>query len=204
MIERRAGVILSIIATTAHLRHPRAGGTGVAFDAIESLRRQWASELGPLGIRVLWLQTTGIPEAFHATGDPAPTYGAAHPMSAEDFEDGHRGQQRGDGGAGALPEQRGLGWMGVVAHEPGAKPGPAGAPVGQLAVEGAGVLLRVSARGDVSSLSGGDVDVFEGLRLGVCRVHRQRRSTHDIDEARHGAVVRHRPATSSPPWAGRL
>jgi len=85
MIERRAGVILSITATTARLAIPQVGGTGVAFDAIESLCRQWAAELGPLGIRVLWLQTTGIPEALHDTGAPAPTYGAAHPMSAEDF-----------------------------------------------------------------------------------------------------------------------
>jgi 3-oxoacyl-[acyl-carrier protein] reductase len=85
MIERRAGVIISITATTARHAIPAVGGTGVAFDAIESLSRQWAAELGPLGIRVLWLLTTGIPEALHDTGDPAPAYGAAQPMSAEEF-----------------------------------------------------------------------------------------------------------------------
>jgi 3-oxoacyl-[acyl-carrier protein] reductase len=85
MIKRRAGVIMSITATTARHAIPEVGGTGVAFDAIESLCRQWAAELGPLGIRVLWLQTTGIPEAIHVTRDPAPAYGAAQPMSGEEF-----------------------------------------------------------------------------------------------------------------------
>jgi 3-oxoacyl-[acyl-carrier protein] reductase len=85
MVERRAGVIMSITATTARHAIPEVGGTGVAFDAIESLCRQWAAELGPLGIRVLWLQTTGIPEALRDTGDPGPTYGAAQPMSGEEL-----------------------------------------------------------------------------------------------------------------------
>jgi 3-oxoacyl-[acyl-carrier protein] reductase len=85
MTKRRTGVIMAITATTARHVIPGVGGTGVAFDAIESLCRQWAAELGPLGIRVVWLQTTGIPEAFHDTGGPAPAYGTGQPMSSEEF-----------------------------------------------------------------------------------------------------------------------
>jgi 3-oxoacyl-[acyl-carrier protein] reductase len=72
MIQRRSGVILAISATTARLTMPNVGGTGVTFDAIESLCRQWATELGPHGVRVMWLRTTGIPEALH--GERFPDY----------------------------------------------------------------------------------------------------------------------------------
>ena len=48
----------------------------MAFDAIESLCRQWACELGPLGIRVVWLLTTGIPEAMQQGDELSPDYGA--------------------------------------------------------------------------------------------------------------------------------
>ena len=75
MVKRGSGVILTITATTARLAIPNIGGTGVTFDAIESLCRQWACELGPHGIRVVWLQTTGIPEALSDTGDLSPDYG---------------------------------------------------------------------------------------------------------------------------------
>jgi NAD(P)-dependent dehydrogenase (short-subunit alcohol dehydrogenase family) len=85
MAQRRHGVIMGITATTARHAIPEVGGTGVAFDAIESLCRQWAAELGPLGIRVVWLHTTGIPEAFQETGGEQPAYGTGQPMSAEDF-----------------------------------------------------------------------------------------------------------------------
>ncbi len=73
MVERGSGVIMAITATTARMSIPQIGGTGVAFDAIESLCRQWACELGPSGVRVVWLQTTGIGEALH--GDVQPDYG---------------------------------------------------------------------------------------------------------------------------------
>jgi 3-oxoacyl-[acyl-carrier protein] reductase len=76
MQPQGSGVILAITATTARLAIPNVGGTAVTFDAIESLCRHWARELGPRGIRVLWLRTTGIPEAFHDTGEPMPDYGA--------------------------------------------------------------------------------------------------------------------------------
>jgi 3-oxoacyl-[acyl-carrier protein] reductase len=85
MTKGGTGVIMAITATTARQVIPEVGGTGVAFDAIESLCRQWAAELGPLGIRVVWLQTTGIPEAFRDTGGSAPAYGTGRPMSGEQF-----------------------------------------------------------------------------------------------------------------------
>ncbi len=75
MAKRGSGVILAITATTARMAIPNVGGTAVTFDAIESLCRQWACELGPRGIRVVWLQTTGIPEAMQDTGDLFPDYG---------------------------------------------------------------------------------------------------------------------------------
>jgi enoyl-[acyl-carrier-protein] reductase (NADH) len=40
------------------------GGLQVAFQAMEALRRNLASELGPHGIRVLTLQTAGVPETI--------------------------------------------------------------------------------------------------------------------------------------------
>jgi NAD(P)-dependent dehydrogenase (short-subunit alcohol dehydrogenase family) len=74
MSPRGSGVIMAITATTARLAVPEVGGTGVAFDAIESLCRQLAGELGPRGIRVAWLRTTGLPEAL-ADIDLFPAYG---------------------------------------------------------------------------------------------------------------------------------
>ncbi len=75
MVRRGSGVILAITATTARMAIPEVGGTGVAFDAHESLCRQLAAELGPKGVRVAWLQTTGIPEALKDTGGAFPDYG---------------------------------------------------------------------------------------------------------------------------------
>src|SRR2546427_1130718 len=82
MATRRSGIIMTITATTARQAIPEIGGTGVAFDAVESLCRQWACELGPLGIRVVWLQTTGIPEALHDPGGIQPAYGTSHAMTS--------------------------------------------------------------------------------------------------------------------------
>jgi NAD(P)-dependent dehydrogenase (short-subunit alcohol dehydrogenase family) len=82
MVAQGSGVIMAITATTARQSIPNVGGTGVTFDAIESLCRQWACELGPRGVRVLWLQTTGIPEAVHA--DVAPDYGTGTSMTRDE------------------------------------------------------------------------------------------------------------------------
>jgi 3-oxoacyl-[acyl-carrier protein] reductase len=82
MVPRGSGVILTITATTARMSIPEIGGTGVTFDAIESLFRQWAIELGPHGVRVAWVQTTGLPEAL-APVDVFPAYGTGAPMTRE-------------------------------------------------------------------------------------------------------------------------
>jgi NAD(P)-dependent dehydrogenase (short-subunit alcohol dehydrogenase family) len=74
-----SGVILAITATTAQHAIPEVGGTAVAFDAIESMCRQLAAELGPKGIRVVWLRTTGLPEAILDDGSLFPAYGTDHP-----------------------------------------------------------------------------------------------------------------------------
>jgi 3-oxoacyl-[acyl-carrier protein] reductase len=79
MVRQRSGVIMANVAATAHRVIPNVGGTGVAFDAIESLCRQWASELGRYGVRVVWLQTTGIPEAMADPDALFPDYGSWTP-----------------------------------------------------------------------------------------------------------------------------
>ncbi|HKX25357.1 MAG TPA: SDR family oxidoreductase [Actinomycetota bacterium] len=80
MVEQGAGVILAITATTARQTIPGVGGTGVTFDAMESLCRQWAAELAPRGVRVAWLLTTGLPEAL-ADIDAFPEYGTGRTMT---------------------------------------------------------------------------------------------------------------------------
>ena len=67
MIPQRSGVILAFGGPgdrSAPLRDYYLGGTQVAFDAIETMRRQLAVELGPHGIRVVTLETGGVPESI--------------------------------------------------------------------------------------------------------------------------------------------
>lgn len=63
MVKRGTGVILHFGGggpqTVAGI-----GGFKIALDAIEGLRRQWAVELGPQGIRVLTIKTGGIIETL--------------------------------------------------------------------------------------------------------------------------------------------
>jgi NAD(P)-dependent dehydrogenase (short-subunit alcohol dehydrogenase family) len=68
MTGRGSGVILTITGGDREAV-PTLGGTLVAWAAIEAQCRQWACELGPQGIRVVWLRTTGLPEAIPDTGD---------------------------------------------------------------------------------------------------------------------------------------
>ena len=81
MTRQGSGVIMTITATTARAAIPEVGGTGVTFDAIESLCRQWACELGRYGVRVVWLQTTGLPEAVADAVQPAYGTGSADGMT---------------------------------------------------------------------------------------------------------------------------
>jgi 3-oxoacyl-[acyl-carrier protein] reductase len=66
MIPKRSGVILAFGGPgdrAAPLRDYYLGGTQVAFDIIESMRRQLSVELGPHGIRFVTLESGGVPEA---------------------------------------------------------------------------------------------------------------------------------------------
>jgi NAD(P)-dependent dehydrogenase (short-subunit alcohol dehydrogenase family) len=63
MVKRGAGVVL-YFGGGGPQTLPGLGGFKIALDAIEGLRRQWAVELGPHGIRVVTLKTGGIPESL--------------------------------------------------------------------------------------------------------------------------------------------
>jgi NAD(P)-dependent dehydrogenase (short-subunit alcohol dehydrogenase family) len=67
MIPRRSGVILAFGGPgerSGPTRDYFLGGTQVAFDAIETMRRQLSVELGPHGIRVVTLASGGVPETL--------------------------------------------------------------------------------------------------------------------------------------------
>jgi 3-oxoacyl-[acyl-carrier protein] reductase len=64
MIGQGSGVILFFGGYGDPLPDYYLGGFQVALNAIESLRRQLASELGPHGIRAVTLQTGGVPETI--------------------------------------------------------------------------------------------------------------------------------------------
>jgi 3-oxoacyl-[acyl-carrier protein] reductase len=67
MIPRRSGVILAFGGPSDRsgpLRDYYLGGTQVAFDAIETMRRQLSVELGPHGIRFVTLASGGGPETL--------------------------------------------------------------------------------------------------------------------------------------------
>lgn len=62
MMRQRSGAIL--IFGGYGPPTPRLGGLQVAFGALESLRLALACELGPYGVRVVTLQTGGVPETL--------------------------------------------------------------------------------------------------------------------------------------------
>jgi 3-oxoacyl-[acyl-carrier protein] reductase len=64
MIRQGSGVILAFGGSGDPIRDYYIGGTQVAFEAIEAMRRQLASELGPHGVRVVTLRTGGVPESI--------------------------------------------------------------------------------------------------------------------------------------------
>jgi 3-oxoacyl-[acyl-carrier protein] reductase len=64
MIKQRSGVILTFGGYGDPLSDFYLGGFQVALSAVDSFRRQLAAELGPNGIRVLTLQSTGVPETI--------------------------------------------------------------------------------------------------------------------------------------------
>ena len=68
MVRQGSGVILIFGGSGEPLRDYSIGGLQVAFEALEAMRRQFASELGRHGVRVVTLRTSGvidsIPEGY--------------------------------------------------------------------------------------------------------------------------------------------
>jgi 3-oxoacyl-[acyl-carrier protein] reductase len=63
MARQKSGVILALTAQVARKPYVNSGGFGVACAAIEGLCRQLAIELGPAGVRVVTLRSSGSPDA---------------------------------------------------------------------------------------------------------------------------------------------
>jgi len=64
MIRQRSGVILSFGGSGTPLRDFYLGGFQVGLAAVEVLCRQLGAELGPHGVRVVTLQTSGIVDSI--------------------------------------------------------------------------------------------------------------------------------------------
>jgi NAD(P)-dependent dehydrogenase (short-subunit alcohol dehydrogenase family) len=62
MTPRKSGVILALTAQVARKPYAGSGGFGVACAAIEGLWRQLAVELGPAGIRLVTIRSSGSPD----------------------------------------------------------------------------------------------------------------------------------------------
>jgi 3-oxoacyl-[acyl-carrier protein] reductase len=69
MIRRSSGVILTFGGYGDPLSDFYLGGFQVGLSAVDALRRQLAAELGPHGIRVLTIQSTGVPETIPQDSD---------------------------------------------------------------------------------------------------------------------------------------
>jgi 3-oxoacyl-[acyl-carrier protein] reductase len=64
MIRQESGVILTFGGSGDPMRDYYIGGTQIAFEALEALRRQLAAELGKHGVRTVTLRTGGVPESL--------------------------------------------------------------------------------------------------------------------------------------------
>lgn len=64
MVKQESGVLLFFSGSDHANTSPGLGNVRVGFDAVESLRRQWAMELALHGIRTVTLLTGGIIDTF--------------------------------------------------------------------------------------------------------------------------------------------
>ena len=64
MVEQGSGAILAFGGEGHPVRGYYLGALQVALHAIESMRRQLASELGAHGVRVVTLRSGGVPESI--------------------------------------------------------------------------------------------------------------------------------------------
>ena len=85
MSVRRSGVLLALTAQVARKPYVASGGFGVACAAIEALWRQLAIELGPAGIRLVTLRSSGSPDA-PGVRDAVAEHARAAGVSREAFE----------------------------------------------------------------------------------------------------------------------
>jgi NAD(P)-dependent dehydrogenase (short-subunit alcohol dehydrogenase family) len=85
MAQRRSGVILALTAQVARKPYVASGGFGVACAAIEGLWRQLAVELGPSGIRLVTIRSSGSPDA-PGVRDAVAEHARAAGVSREAFE----------------------------------------------------------------------------------------------------------------------
>jgi 3-oxoacyl-[acyl-carrier protein] reductase len=85
MEKHGSGVILALTAQVARKPYVASGGFGVACAAIEGLARQLAMELGPRGIRVVTLRSSGSPDS-PGVRDAVAEHARAAGVSREAFE----------------------------------------------------------------------------------------------------------------------
>lgn len=85
MEKRGTGVILALTAQVARKPYVASGGFGVACAAIEGLARQLAIELGPRGIRVVTLRSSGSPDS-PGVRDAVAEHARAAGVTREAFE----------------------------------------------------------------------------------------------------------------------
>jgi NAD(P)-dependent dehydrogenase (short-subunit alcohol dehydrogenase family) len=85
MARQKGGVILALTAQVARKPYTNSGGFGVACAAIEALNRQLAIELGPHGIRVVTLRSSGSPDAAGVSAAIA-EHARAAGVSLEEFK----------------------------------------------------------------------------------------------------------------------
>ena len=64
MVKQESGVLLFFGGSDTANITPGMGNVQIGFDAVESLRRQWAVELAPHGVRTVALLTGGIIDTF--------------------------------------------------------------------------------------------------------------------------------------------
>jgi NAD(P)-dependent dehydrogenase (short-subunit alcohol dehydrogenase family) len=85
MSVRKSGVLLALTAQVARKPYVASGGFGVACAAIEALWRQLAVELGPTGIRLVTIRSSGSPDA-PGVRDAVAEHARAAGVSREVFE----------------------------------------------------------------------------------------------------------------------
>ncbi|SDF38116.1 NAD(P)-dependent dehydrogenase, short-chain alcohol dehydrogenase family [Lentzea fradiae] len=64
MVQQQSGVLLFFGGSDPANATAGMGNVQVGFDAVESLRRQWAVELAPSGVRTVTLLTGGVVDTF--------------------------------------------------------------------------------------------------------------------------------------------